>query len=465
MTQSEDTALIAHLMRRAGFGAHPDEIERLTDQGYEATVDQLLHPEEQPPVDEYTLFRYHPTSEVDGPGQVQWLYHMLNTKRPLQEKMALLWHQVFATGNSKLDDFFHLVEQVNLLREHGMGSYKDLLVRLAQNPAMIYWLDNHDNHKRAPNENWGRELLELFSMGVGNYTERDVFECSRAFTGWTNSHKIPRHPYARFPWFFEYHPEDHDFEEKTFLGHTGRFNGEDVIDIIVQQPACHRFIARHLYNFFVADEPQVPAWPVEPPEDPEAVRVLSDAFVSSGYEMRPVLRTLFNSDFFKGAVYRKVKSPVEVVVGTLRLTRELGRPDPLLERLASEPALMGQAIMDPPSVEGWHTGHEWITGGSLVKRVNFVSERVAKVELPGIRDIVCRVASSDTAMSAEALVDRCLYAMGPLEVDESTREELVAQARSGGPISYATREEYASFSGRVGQMLSLIAATLEYQSG
>ena len=137
---------------------------------------------------------------------------------------------------------------------------------------MIFWLDNNQNHGTAVNENWGRELLELFSLGAGNYTEEDVREASRAFTGWTFETKIPRLPYGRFPWKFEYRPEDHDDGEKTFLGHKGNFNGEDIIDIVVQQPACAKFICRHLYNFFVADEPQVPAWRSEPPRDPAGDR-------------------------------------------------------------------------------------------------------------------------------------------------------------------------------------------------
>ena len=144
------------------------------------------------------------------------------------------------------------------------------MVELAKNPSMIFWLDNNENHGNAVNENWGRELLELFSMGVGNYTEKDVREASRAFTGWTFETKIPRLPYGRFPWRFEYRAEDHDDGEKEFLGHRGRFNGEDIINIVVDQPACARFVVRHLYNFFVADEPQVPAWSIEAPRDPKA---------------------------------------------------------------------------------------------------------------------------------------------------------------------------------------------------
>ena len=458
---NQEIALMAHLMRRAGFGATRDELEALVEQGYEETVEQLVNPVDRPPADHYMLYRYHPITEVPGgaplPGQANWLFNMVNTERPLEEKIALFWHHVFATGNAKVDNCNHLLQQISMFREYGMGSYRDLLVQLAKNPAMIFWLDNNENHRHAPNENWGRELLELFSMGVGNYTEDDVYECSRAFTGWTIAAKMPRFPYGRFPWLFEYRSDDHDYTEKTFLGETGRFNGEDIIDIIVRQPACPGFIARHLYNFFVADEPQVPAWNIEEPRDPEAIRTLSDALVESGFEIRPVLRILFNSDFFKEAAYKKMKSPVEVVVGTLKFTQDLQGPDPRLESVSKQPGYMGQDILDPPSVEGWHTGKEWINSGALVNRVNFVAERVGNTDLPGVRSIIARVASRETAITPDALVDRCLDQMGPLEVSSVTRKELLDHAESDGEDSELPR--------RVADMLALIAATREYQFG
>ena len=220
---------------------------------------------------------------------------MVNTERPLEEKIGLFWHQVFATGDNKVESAYEIKEQIAMFREHGLGNYRDLLVRLAQNPTMLYWLDNQENHKRAPNENWGRELMELFSMGIGNYTEKDVFEASRAFTGWAFDTKIHWLLWGPHLWNYEFHPEDHDGAEKDYLGHTGKFDGFDVIDIIVRQPACHVFIARHLYNFFVADEPQVPAWPIEPPRNPEAIRTICESFVKNDYEIKPVLRTIFTS--------------------------------------------------------------------------------------------------------------------------------------------------------------------------
>ncbi len=470
MANKEDIALMAHLMRRAGFGASRDELERLVEQGYEETVERLVDPpEDMPGADQDELYRYMPSLETGGPnpvpGATNWLYHLVNTQRPLEEKTALFWHHVFATGNSKVDNDNHLTAQVQMFRDHGLGNYRDLLVRVAQNPAMIFWLDNNENHKRAPNENWGRELLELFSLGVGNYTEKDVFECARAFTGWTIGAKIPRVPWQRFSWYYEFRPEEHDFSEKTFLEQTGNFDGEDIIDIILQQPACPRFVTRHLYNFFVADEDQVAAWSIEPPRDPEAIEFLSETFVNSGYEIKPVLRALFNSDFFKEAMYQKVKSPVEVVVGTLRLTGDLRGPDPRLVNASQQPAYMGLALHDPPSVEGWHTGKEWINSGSLVKRINFVADHVSNVDLPGVQSIVKRVASNGAKMTPEALVDRCVDLMGPLEIPEQTRLELIAQANDEGAVSWDTDEEYATFSRRVGDMLALIAATVEYQFG
>ena len=294
---NHDVGMMAHLMRRAGFGASREELEARAAKGYEATVEELLHPEAQPPLDRNEMMRYHPWTwrpgTLPGMGAAEWLHDMLNTKRPLEEKMALFWHQVFATGVSKVDHYDDVMDMIVKFRDKGMGDYRELLIEMAKDPAMIYWLDNCENHATAVNENWGRELLELFSMGVGNYTETDVRECSRAFTGWTILPKLPRGPIGRHDWFFEYREEDHDDSEKTFLGVTGNLNGEDIIRIICEQPATPRFVARHLYNFFVADEAQVPAWSVTPPRDPAAIDLLSTTLVHSNYDIRSTLRVLF----------------------------------------------------------------------------------------------------------------------------------------------------------------------------
>ena len=465
MATQDDIALMAHLMRRAGFGASRDEIEARAWKGYEATVEELLHPELHSPVDPYTLLRYQPASLLPGGqppmGNVNWMYHLVNTKRPLEEKMALFWHHVFATGNSKVDNYDQLLEQINLFREHGMGNYGDLLSEVAKNPTMIFWLDNQQNHGTAVNENWGRELLELFSLGVGNYTEKDVREASRAFTGWTFETKIPRAPYGRFPWKFEYRPEDHDDGEKEFLGHKGRLNGEDIIKIILQQPACARFICRHMYNFFVADEPQVPAWSIEPPRDPEALEALAGVFRDSNYDIRTTLRFLFNSDFFKNARFKHVRSPAEVVAGTLRLVGGHEIPFPGYGELSMNTAYMGQDLLNPPSVEGWHTGREWINSGSLMARINFMAEKIGNTSLPGVRSIVDRLKSRGS-LNPEQLVDGCLDLLGPMEVSADTKKELLSQANEWGQISWSNGNAQQSDQ-RVAEMMQLVVATREYQ--
>ncbi len=465
MAYQDDIALMAHLMRRAGFGASRDELEARIWKGYEATVEELLHPELQPPVDPYSLLRYQPASLLPGGqppmGNVHWLYYLVNTKRPLEEKMALFWHHVFATGNSKVDNYDQLLEQIHLFREHGMGNYGEILLQVAKNPTMIFWLDNNQNHGTAVNENWGRELLELFSLGVGNYTEKDVREASRAFTGWTFETKIPRAPYGRFPWKFEYRPEDHDDGEKEFLGHKGNLNGEDIIRIILQQPACARFICRHMYNFFVADEPQVPAWSIEPPRNPQAVDAMAGVFRDSNYDIRSVLRFMFNSDFFKNARFQHVRSPAEVVAGTLRLVGGHEIPKPGYGELSMNTAYMGQDLLNPPSVEGWHTGREWINSGSLMARINFMAERIGDLSLPGVRAIVDRLKQRGS-LSPEQLVDSCLDLMGPLEVGADTRQQLLAQANEWGQISWSNGGAQAADQ-HVGEMLQLIVATREYQ--
>ena len=353
----KDIALMAHLMRRAGFSATREELEARVAKGYEATVEELVYPEDHgiPPLDEGIMFRHSPGYEIPGGnptnGQAQMMYRLINTPRPLEEKMVLFWHHVFATGNSKVDNCDQVLAQMAMFRQHGMGSYRDLLVHLAQDPAMIFWLDNNENHKDAPNENWGRELLELFSMGQGNYSEMDVKECSRAFTGWTIAAKIPRLPYGRYPWQFEYLPHDHDDSEKVFLGYKGRFNGEDVIDIVVRQPATARFISRHLYNFFVADEVQVPSWLDVPPRDPVAINILGDTFISSGYDIRATLRMLFNSDFFKdeSVWYAKVKSPPRLLPALCAWSKTTSRPSLAWPPLAWKHSTRGRPFLIPPA--------------------------------------------------------------------------------------------------------------------
>jgi uncharacterized protein (DUF1800 family) len=457
---------MAHLMRRAGFGASREELEQMVAQGYEATVEQLLNPPEELESGKMALMlRFHPSFLLPGgnpmSGQANWMYQMISTQKPLEEKIALFWHHIFATGNSKLDNCDQMLEQIAMFRKYGLGDYKTMLVELSKNPAMIFWLDNNENHRDAVNENWGRELLELFSMGVSNYTEVDVREASRAFTGWTIRAKLPRQPYGRYPWHFEYREEDHDGTEKTFLGETGNFNGEDIIDIVVQQPATARFICRHLYNFFVADEPQVPAWTIEPARDEDALEAMTELFIDSGYDMKTLLRFMFNSDFFKNARFSKIKSPAEVVAGTLKMVGEFQFPEPGILQIGKEPTYMGQAILDPPSVEGWHTGTEWINSGSLLARVNFVADRVSNTSLPGVQSII-RYMKEEGVKTPEQLIDAAAEHMGFVELTEETRQQLVENAKTDGDLDWSNE---ATAGQRIGETMALIGATTEYQFG
>ena len=462
----QDIELMAHLMRRAGFSATYQEVEERAAKGYEATVEELLSPLEQPDLDRALLERYFiDWKEMNALeiNQAYMTYRMINTRRPLQEKITLFWHGIFCTGNSKCEHGRQIQEQFDMFRSLGMGSFRDLLLEISRDPAMVFYLDNCMSHKDAINENFGRELLELFSMGVGmdgqaNYSEEDVKECARAFTGWTITNAIPRYPYGRYASQFAFNAADHDTGDKTFLGETGKLGGEEVIDIIARQPATARFVSRHLYNYFVADEPQVPAWQETPPRDPEAIKMLEDAYFESGYDVTAMLRVLFNSEFFKDARFAKVKSPAETVAGTMRLVQDFTHPKPGLHPIAMEIRYMGQDLLNPPTVEGWHTGAEWIDSGTLVERINFAADQVGNTTLPGVKAIIDRL-SSETVDQPAAFVDRCLDMVGSYQLSDETRDYLVQHVGSGGPLRPGS-EEYGQ---RVGQTLQLIVATQEYQ--
>ena len=469
----QDIALMAHLLRRAGFGASRDEVEAKADQGYDKTVEELLNPASQPGVEEDLLMRYNPAyheAAAIETNVASWVFRMINSPRQLQEKVALFWHAIFCAGHSKIDSGQEMGKMIQLFREQGMGNFRELLLHLSTSPGMVYYLDNSESHKEAVNENYGRELLELFSLGVGkdeafNYTEDDVKVCARAFTGWNNAPPYPPFPYGRSPWQFRYDPADHDDSEKTFLGETGRWNGGDIIDIICKQPAAARFISRHMYNFFVADEPQIPAWRLTPPRDIKLIQAMEKAYFDSGYEIAAMLRVLFTSDSFKSedVRYAKVKSPAEVVAGTLRLVDEYREIKPGLFEISQEPKYMGMDLMNPPTVEGWHTGREWIDSGTLVERINFASDLLGNTDLPGVKALVNRLMARGATLSPELFVEGCLDLVGPLAVDGGTHSELVAHAQQGGALSHSTVAEQAEFTRRTGEMFQMIASTAEFQ--
>ncbi len=462
---SEDQrALVAHLMRRAGAGATPAEIDELAERPYAEIVEDLINPT-MADDDDDLVFRYFPAlanSDTPWPWSGRWIYWMVNSESPLREKMALFWHHVFATAWFKAEHGPSMPVHIEMFRKHGLDNMRVLLTELSRDPLMIYWLDNVESVVGAPNENYGRELLELFSMGVGNYTEDDIKAAAYSFTGWTFEQPIPLYPHGGYPARFVYRDDLHDHSEKEFLGHKGDFNGEDIIDIIVQQPATGRFIGRHLYNFFVKDEPGVSAWSVTEPGDPEAVAELASAFAESNGDLRAVMRVLLNAEWFKIARYERVKCPAEWVAGAYKLSGKLGIPQPEMWNLHMTMGAMGQSLMDPPSVEGWHTGKEWIDGGTLMERINFASKLVSDPSTPGVQELVGRL-QEQGASSPEALVDAALDYAGPLVVSDNTRAALLDAASEGGEISFEDDDAIEASGQRAAQALRLVIASPEYQ--
>ena len=394
----------AHLIERAGFGATPVEIERLAAMTPEAAVDQLVNfhsidnsttpafdasPIWDPGMDPFPKSRADAVRIARETGSsmgvamlpvgeqrrlqpvvnkffyglrsnaietqrlaVWWAERMLVTRRPLEEKLTLFWHGHFATGNTKVRDTRMMLRQNEMLRANAAASFRDLLAGILTDPAMLVYLDNGENRKGHPNENFGRELLELFTMGVGNYTEQDIREASRAFTGWTNDALE-----------FRFDAATHDDGDKTFLGRTGALNGDDIIDIILDTPVTADYISAKLYRFFVRED-----------LDEQTRLALGATFRDGGYELKPWLRRVFLSrDFYSPASYAtQVKSPVHLVVSTYR---KLGlRELPTIPDFGRLTARLGQTLFSPPNVAGWAGGRTWITPALLLERGNLFRE-------------------------------------------------------------------------------------------
>jgi uncharacterized protein (DUF1800 family) len=454
--ESTNRVLAAHLARRAGFGGTLEELDSYSEMEYEDLVEHLITKIDSSHISDHLIFRRHvDLHTMQGHNAVYWGYRMISTDNPFLEKMALFWHGVFATAENKLNNIGSLTNQIDMFRRHGIGRYDDLLVELSKDPAMLIWLDNHTNHKDSINENYGREILELFSMGVGNYTEDDIKECARAFTGWTVKNgeylsmmavKDSIWPYGRILWHHEYRATDHDTGEKRFLCENSNFNGDGVIDVICRQRATANFVARHLYNFFVADEVPVPQWSSTPPKDPEAINILADTYIESNHDIRSIMR---------------VKSPAELIIGTLRNTREYQVPDggeTGIYDIGEESGYMGQKLLDPPSVEGWHTGEEWITSGSLVDRVNFATSHISDDSNPGVKSLIERVGFEGKQPSK--LIADCLETLGCVEIETATYQKLEEVAAAG--LKKSDSSEGVS-SNLIIELFKLIVSSREYQ--
>ncbi|HVY66104.1 MAG TPA: DUF1800 domain-containing protein [Gammaproteobacteria bacterium] len=404
----------AHLLAHAGFGGTPEEIRRLADLGLERAVAHLVHYERvanpkltpfvesglwDPTLTGFPDSRPEATDRAERHGEsmgvstkpagnrpVQpvsdrffywlratmletrrlgywWANRMVATTHPLEEKMALFWHGHFATHENKVRDYRKMLQQIELFERYATGNVRDLTLKVAQTPAMLYFLDAQYNVKGAPNENFAREVMELFTMGVGNYTEKDVRECARAFTGWYFDDLA-----------FHVDPAKHDAGAKDFLGRRGNFDGADVIEIIFEQPVTAEFLAGKIYRFLVREE-----------LSPQLRKSLGAVLRSADYDVKALLTAIFTSkDFYSAASYGgHIKSPVEHMIAMMR---QLGSATvPGVPDFNQSTIAMGQHLLNPPSVAGWAGGKAWITPGLLIARGN-VARDVLIPDMTGFRD-------------------------------------------------------------------------------
>jgi len=404
----------AHLLAHAGFGGTPEDIQALADLGVDAAVERLVHYERQPtpklePFVESGLWdpslatfpdsRPEATERAEEQGASMgiavkpagnralqpvsdrffywlratmletrrlgywWANRMLATTHPLEEKMALLWHGHFATHENKVRDYRKMQQQIELFERYATGNLRDLTIEVARNPAMLYFLDAQFNVKGAPNENFAREVMELFTMGVGNYTENDVRECARAFTGWYFDDLE-----------FKVDADKHDAASKTFLGRSGKLDGVDVLEIIFEQPVTAEFLAGKIYRFLVRDE-------LSPALRARLGKVLRDA----DFELKPLLTAILRSkDFYSAASYGgHIKAPVEHFVAMMK---HLGAGSiPGVPDFNQSTIAMGQHLLNPPSVAGWAGDRAWITPNLLIARGN-VARDVLIPDMTGFRD-------------------------------------------------------------------------------
>ena len=354
---NDSDAKLAHLMRRAGFGARPSQWNELRQKGLANVTEDLLNPTRTPDHLKALLDEiggdYVDYNEINSVRQ-WWLYRMVHTRRPLEEKLTLFWHNHFATSMYKVDNSGRMWRQNEVFRRYGMGSFRALLQQIARDPAMLVWLDGHRNHAGKANENFAREVMELFTLGVGNgYTERDVAEAARAFTGWRGDNKAPGG--------FIYDPTLHDDGEKTVLGQTGNWHADDVCDILARHPATARFLSTKLFKFFVHDNPTK-----------ADIDKLAQVYEDKLFDISAVVGAILTSDAFysEAARFAKIKSPVEFAVMTIRA---YDAPLSAARDARRSLELMGQELFNPPNVKGWNEGREWINSRTLLARVDFAS--------------------------------------------------------------------------------------------
>jgi uncharacterized protein (DUF1800 family) len=366
-----DLNKVAHLHRRAGFGGSWSELQRDLADGPAVSIDRFL----RPPVETQQFrqvsdalrqvtgaYQRHSGSADARGAQAWWLFRMTYGPDPLGEKLTLFWHNHFATGLHGVYELKLMLDQNDLLRKHARGKFGDLLGAVEADPAMLRWLDGGRNQKNYPNENFARELLELFTLGTGNYSEQDVREGARSLTGWRPGRDDLLNENAEFV----YEDKLADTESKTFLGRIGQWRREDVLRIVLQQPAAADFLCRKLYRWFVSESGE--------PAD-ELIRPLAAEFRASNYSIEHVVGIILRSQHFfsQTAYWQRVKSPAEFCVGTIRQLQPPRTPH-LLALAATNCEEQGQILFDPPSVKGWDGGKAWLNSATALARLNWIVE-------------------------------------------------------------------------------------------
>lgn len=369
MDQAWSRLEATHLLWRTGFGASADEVQRVAADGLDKTIDRLLSPPQESA--EFTKADAMLRQAAFDSGNIAdlktwWLHRMVASANPLIEKLTLLWHNHFATSNAKVDSVPLMAAQNDLLRRESLGSFRPVLHGIAKDVAMLVWLDSNSNRKRHPNENFAREVMELFSLGVGNYSEHDIQEAARAFTGW--------HVRNGEFWF---NAIQHDTGEKVVFTKRGNFDGGDVVELCLDHPACPRFLAFKLLRQFV-----------EPSPSKEHIDALAARIRQHNFEWRPILRELFSSRLFFSEQARQsiIKSPIELLLGAVRQLKA----KPNLQSLARLSAELGQDLFEPPTVKGWDGGRLWISSTTLIQRANFAtallkSNQLGSISFAGLR--------------------------------------------------------------------------------
>jgi uncharacterized protein (DUF1800 family) len=354
-TRPWDRTAAQHLLRRAGFAPSAEEVRQALDEGPRECVERLVASSSDSPRHDELDETGKAIALRNDIGMLRgwWLLRLVHTRRPLHARMALFWHNHFATSNAKIRSSALMLQQLRVFETHALGRFEALLQAVSRDPAMIVWLDGNENTKGRPNENYARELFELFSLGVGHYSERDIKQSARAFTGW----------HTRTGAFY-FAKLDHDEGEKTVLGVSGDLDGDDVVRAALRQPACPRFLARKLLREFLCPSPPdelIDEWAV----------VLRE----SAYDLAASMRTLLASEaMFDPCCYRaRIKSPVEFAIGVVRSLRLEGIS---AAALADATAQSGQRLFEPPSVKGWDGHRAWLNSATMLVRLNSATRAV-----------------------------------------------------------------------------------------